>query len=65
MLSSLLKPLGPVLFGLLKSAVLSLLSEQFIKEMAIEALRYGAKQTHTDVDDKMVDQIAEAWGVKE
>lgn len=57
MLQAALGLLAPIF----KSLLLKLLTETFLKDVAIQALEEAAKLTDNDVDDEMVKSVKKAW----
>ena len=57
MLKTALGLLAPIL----KTLLLQLLTEAFVKDLAIQALEQAAKATDSDVDDALVESVKKAW----
>lgn len=49
---------------ILWSLALQLITEKLFKEVIVTGIEVGAKSTKTDIDDKAVRYIKEAWKVK-
>lgn len=47
------------------SLLASLMTETFAKKLTIRLLRLATEQTDNKVDDKLVNDVAEAWGISE
>ena len=58
MLSSVLGLLAPIL----KNLFLKLLTENFIKNVAIQALEGAAKSSNNTINEELVESVKQAWG---
>lgn len=59
-------PMGSILTTLSSmglSLLMSLMTETFLKKLVYRALKAAAASTETRVDDKLVEDVAEAWGI--
>lgn len=50
-----------LLAPIFKSLLLKLITEAFLKDLAIQALEEAAKATDNKVDDRLVASVKEAW----
>jgi hypothetical protein len=53
----------PILMKIGASLLFQLLTESFVKQLVAVSLKWAAEQTHTEVDDKMVEQVKTAWNI--
>jgi hypothetical protein len=59
-----LQSLLGTLAGIGSSMLVSLVTETFLKKQAVRVARLVAKKTKNEDDDGLVEDMAEAWGVK-
>lgn len=55
----------PVLTKIAVSLLFQLVTESFVKRFVVHSLQWAAKRTDNEVDDKLVQDVKQAWAVED